>query len=353
MWAVREAVGVCVGWVGVTSPVTTVRHMLRRPLNRVLAVGALALVLIAAGWITLRPRAAVVLDPNLVAIAPFEAYGPDLRLWREGLVDVLSRSLDGAGPLRTVSPTLVVRRWTSEHADIPAAQSLARQTGARTVVMGMLIPAEDSVRVQADLLDLPGATLLAEIDLRERADRMDRVADSLTVRILRELGRTRAIGFVRGASLGSRSLPALKAFLQGEQFLRRSEWDSSLAYHQRAIALDSGFTLAWSHAGMAAGWQHAAQDSLSRTYKLRAGALNHGLAPRESLIVVSESLAAVVYGGPAQIAGAWWTYGKRLIATLDDAVRRYPNDPELWYMLGDARFHAGALAGVARRVSLD
>src|SRR5262249_8449580 len=78
------------GSVPVTSPVTTVRHMLRRPRNRVLAVGALALVLIAAGWITLRPRAAVVLDPNLVAIAPFEAYGPDLRLWREGLVDVLS-----------------------------------------------------------------------------------------------------------------------------------------------------------------------------------------------------------------------------------------------------------------------
>jgi serine/threonine-protein kinase len=195
--------------------------------------------------------------------------------------------------------------------------------------------------------------VLADIELREQADRMDRLTDSLTVRVLRELGRARAIGFVRGASLGSHSLPALKAFLQGEQFLRRSEWDSSLAYHQRAIALDSGFTLAWSHAGMAAGWTHSAVDSISRTYKLRAGALNHGLAPRESLIVVSESLAAVVYSGPAQIAGKWWTYGKRLVATLEDAVRRYPNDPELWYMLGDARFHAGSLAGLPQRASLE
>jgi serine/threonine-protein kinase len=179
------------------------------------------------------------------------------------------------------------------------------------------------------------------------------VADSLTVRVLRELGRTRAIGVVRSASLGSRSMPALKAFLQGEQFLRRSEWDSSLAYHQRAIALDSGFTLAWSHAGMAAGWQHRADDSISRTYKLRAGALNHGLAPRESLIVLSESLAAVVYAGPAQIAGRWWTYGRRLIGTLDEAVRRYPTDPELWYMLGDARYHAGGLAGISSRAALE
>jgi tetratricopeptide (TPR) repeat protein len=42
-----------------------------------------------------------------------------------------------------------------------------------------------------------------------------------------------------------------------------------------------------------------------------------------------------------------------LIATLDDAVRRYPNDPELWYMLGDARYHAGSLAGVPARASLE
>ena len=104
---------------------------------------------------------------------------------------------------------------------------------------------------------------------------------------------------------------------------------------------------------MAAGWQHAANDSLSRTYKLRAGALNHGLPPRESLAVASESLAAVVYAGPGPIGGRWWTYGRRFVATLEEAVRRYPDDPELWYMLGDARFHAGGLAGKPSRTALD
>src|SRR6266545_39453 len=342
------------GSVAITSPVATVRNVLRRPRNKVLAVAALAIIVVAAGWVTLRPRAPAALDANRVAIAPFDVLGePDLTLWREGLVDVLSRSLDGAGPLRTVSPTLVVRRW-SGRTDEQSAQALGRATGARTVVFGGVVQAgADSVRLTATVLDVAGPTVLGEIELREGADRMDRLADSLTVRVLRELGRTRAIGFVRNASLGSRSLPALKAFLQGEQFLRRSEWDSALAYHQRAIGFDSGFALAWSHAGQAAGWTHSATDSVSRTYKLRAGALNHGLAPRESLIVVSESLASVVYAGPAQVAGAWWTYGKRLIATLDDAVRRYPNDPELWYMLGDARFHAGSLARLPLRASLE
>jgi serine/threonine-protein kinase len=349
-----EGMGTPSGSLAATSPVATVRHVLRRPRNRWLALGALVALLLFAGWITLTPRTAVALDANRVAIAPFDVLGgSELALWREGLVDILSRSLDGAGPLRTVSPTMVVRRW-SGRSDAASAQALGHATGARTVVFGGLVAAgTDSVRLTATVLDVSGPNVLGEIELRERTDRLDRLADSLTVRVLRELGRTRAIGLVRSAPLGSRSLPALKAFLQGEQFLRRSDWDSAITYHQRAIALDSGFTLAWSHAGLAAGWQHSANDSLSVTYKLRAGALNHGLAPRESLIVQSESLAAVVYAGPNQTGGRWWTYGKRLIATLDEAVRRYPNDPELWYMLGDARFHAGSIANVAPHASLE
>src|ERR1700752_476326 len=342
------------GSVAATSPISTVRHALRRPRNRWAALAAVAGIAVLAGWIALKPRTAAALDPNRVAIAPFDVIGPDLQLWREGLVDGLSRSLDGAGPLRTVSPTLVVRRWGGSRADASAAQALGQETAARPVVVGGLVGAgSDSVRLTAAVLDVQGPTVIGEIELRERTDRIDRLADSLTVRVLRELGRTRAIGLVRSAPLGSPSLPALKAFLQGEEFLRRSDWDSSLADHQRAIALDSGFRLAWSHAGLAAGWQHSANDSLSRTYKLRAGAMNHGLAPRESLIVQAESLAAVVYEGPGQSAGPWWTYGKRLIATLDDAVRRYPSDPELWYMLGDARFHAGPLARLQPHAALE
>ena len=192
-----------------------------------------------------------------------------------------------------------------------------------------------------------------EIELRDQATRVDRLADSLTVQVLRTLGRTRPIGAVRGTPLGSTSLAALKSFLQGEQFLRRSQYDSALYYHQQAIAQDSTFVLALSHASMAAGWQHSAGDTLTRTYALAAGRLNRGLAPRESLIVAADSLMAVGFGGPQFLGGAWWTYGKRLLATLDEAVRRYPSDPELWYMLGDARYHLGGTAGLGPARALE
>ncbi len=82
---------------------------------------------------------------------------------------------------------------------------------------------------------------------------MDRLTDSLTVKLLRELGRTRRNEVFRTTSLGATSLPALKAFLQGEQWFRRAAWDSALAYYEHAIALDSTFPLALRRAGQVLG----------------------------------------------------------------------------------------------------
>ncbi|HTY05634.1 MAG TPA: serine/threonine-protein kinase [Gemmatimonadales bacterium] len=295
------------------------------------------------------------LDDDLVAVAPFDVLDPSLQLWREGLVDLLARSLDGAGPLRTVSPTVIVKRW-SGRADPTAAEALGRNTGARIVVYGSLVNSgPDSVRLTANVLDVSNGTALGAVDLRDHKDRLDRLADSVAVHVLQSIGATRirGLGLARATAIGSASLPAVKAFLTGEQFLRRSEWDSALTAYQQAFGIDSSFTLAYAHAGLAAGWGRSGADSLTTRYQLRAGSLNHGLAPRDSFLVQSESLMTMVFEGPQALGGKWWTYGKRAISTLEEAVRRYPDDPELWYSLGDARFHAGMLAGESSRQSLD
>jgi serine/threonine-protein kinase len=303
-----------------------------------------AIVLAAIGLLVVRGRTPAVLDSNLVAVAPFDVLVPELRLWSEGLVDVLSRDLDGAGPLRTVAPTVVVRRWGGR-ADAPSAAALGRRTGARLAVFGQVLGVGgDTVRLSATLYDVTAGRALGEFQLRDVSERMDRVADSLTVALLRELGRTRPIGAVRLASLRSTSLPALKAFLQGEQFYRRTDWDSAIAYYDRALALDSSFTLALRRVGTALGWQRAGIDAKSRELPLRAGALNRGLAPRDSLLVAADSLSAVLFTGPED--ALWYPHARRLFATLAEATRRYPDDPEVWYALGDARFHFGDAPGL-------
>jgi eukaryotic-like serine/threonine-protein kinase len=321
--------------------------------RRRIAVGALIAAVTGATAVAVaRQSGGPPLDANRVAVAPFDVLVPALELWREGLVDVLSRDLDGAGPLRTVAPTIVVRRWRGR-ADAPSAAALGRSTGARLAVFGQVLGiGGDSVRVQATLYDVGAGRSLGDVEVHDVSDRIDRVADSLTMALLRELGRTRPIGAVRLTSMRSASLPALKAFLQGEQFYRRTDWDSAIAYYERAIALDSTFALPLRRVGVALGWQRAGGDSLSRRYHLRAGALNRGLSPRDSLLVTADSLNGVLYSNVPDTA--WFAFARRLFATVAEVTRRYPEDPEAWYALGEARFHLGfaPLIGASRREAL-
>ena len=332
----------------ITQPAATPRRS-RWPIT--LGAAALALVVAGAVWsLARRSRAPVALDPDLVAVAPFDVPDPRLSLWREGLVDLLSRNLDGAGPLRSVPPTTVIRRW-SGRADRLSASELGRRTRARIIVFGNLIGAgPDSVRLTATALDALSEQPLAEVELREATDRMDRLADSLTLRLLRELGRSRRIEVLRTGALGSTSLPALKAFLQGEQWFRRAAWDSALASYEQAIALDSTFPLALRRAGQVLGWQRSAFDPVAEALALRAGALNHGLAPRDSLLVTADSLYAVVYSTIPLTDGS---VVRRAHAVARELTRRYPDDFEAWFTLGEALYHFGSPTGAGPRQALD
>src|SRR5437870_89731 len=215
--------------------------------RRVFAAGAVTAAVAALVVAIMRWRAGVgtTLDPNLIAVAPFEVLDPKLELWHEGLVDVLSRNLDVAGPLRTASPTVVVRSW-SGRADPTSAEELGRRTGARITVFGSLMRAgPDSVRLATALLDAGTGRTLVEVDGREGGDRVDRLADSVTYSVLRALGRARPAGALPAGPLGSRSLPAVKAFLRGEQLYRNDSWDSAGASYARAVGIDSTFGLAY------------------------------------------------------------------------------------------------------------
>ena len=88
------------------------------------------------------------------------------------------------------------------------------------------------------------------------------------------------------------------------------------------------------------------------SYALRAGALNRGLAPRESLMVAADSVLAAVSDAPALDVEAQ-RQRKRVIAILELANRRFPDDAEVWYQLGRARNRIGYLIGVQPEQALE
>ena len=322
---------------------------LNRPTRRFSRRGLAVLTLVAAAiaavvffW-SRGSRPAV--DDDRIAVAPFEVMQGENTLWREGFVDLLSSNLDGAGPLRTVPPSVVMRSWDG-HTDVESAVAFGKRTGARFVVLGNILEAgRDSARVTAWLVDVVTRRRGDPIELRDATDRMDRIADSLTLALLRNIGEVEPVGAVRRASIGSASLPAIRAFLRGEQHFRRTEWDSARAAYASAIALDSNFALAESHIGLTYAWLRFGTDSQAREHALRAASLNVGLGLRDSMLIVADSLRSVAYayGGDPQ----YHAHVARLFATLRRATRRYEQDAESWYRLADAYFHFGIGPGLS------
>ena len=266
-----------------------------RPVSRRVARWAVAaavmLALAAVLVLRVRPGGPVRFDPNLIAVAPFDVRGAGLGSWSEGLVEYLSRSLDGAGELQTVSPSVFLRRWNGR-ADPASAGALGRRTGAGLVVFGALVQgAGDSIRLRATLLDVGAGRTLAEVEVPGDTLAIDRIADSLAVSLLRELGRTRAVGAVRNAPFGAASLPAIKEFLQGEQFYRRRQFDSALAHDAVAIAQDSSLALAYHRMSLVLSWGPPTSKEYGpqENFAFKAATLNRGLAPRDSLLIAADS----------------------------------------------------------------
>ena len=328
---------------------STSRSARRSPWVVAIAV-AFALAAVVSATMLLRPTGDPDLDPNLLAVAPFSVLDPELEYWSEGMVDMLSASLDGAGSLTTVPPTASIQRWHGR-ADPTSADEFGGDLGAGLVVYGRLIGAGvDSTRVLAALYDVASHSVLTEFDVRDRSDRVDRLADSLAVQVMTDLTRTRTLGAWRLASLGSSSPAALKAFLQGEQRYRRFDIDSAVVLYERAVELDSSFALAHSRRADAAGWGLYGDPNRIRSL-IRAGDLNHGLARRESLLLASDSIWGALDTFTGDSVG--WVQLNRLLPTLQVAVRGYPSDPHVWFKYGEALYHWGPYLGVQDEAALE
>jgi eukaryotic-like serine/threonine-protein kinase len=295
------------------------------------------------------------IESNLVAVMPFTVRDSSVQLWREGLVDILSRSLDGAGALRTVAASTTIS-GSPARADAVAAETLGRSLGAGLVLFGDVSTAgRDSVHVRASVYDVSAARTRSNFDIYGERSRMDALADSIALRVLRELGGAGGAGAAPLSSFGTRSLPAMRAFLQGQQLYRRGIVDSSRTAYLLALESDSTFALAWR--GVASVYIREGRENEPDAIRALEMAIRYksGRSPRDSMLLQADSL---------RLAYRRRTPGATdpldaipslplLFASLQRATAAYPSDAEFWFERGDAAFHFGALSGAADNESAD
>ena len=276
-----------------------------------------------------------------VAVAPFEVLDPRLALWKEGMVDVLSRNIDGAGSIRSISPEVTIKQWEGR-ADRASAIAFAKKVGAQMVLYGQLQSAgQDMVDAHVWIADAQRDGAPLEVQVRDSMSRMDRVGDSLSVRVLSAIGRDYAIGRARLSSLGSGSLPAIKAFLRGSQFFRHTQFDSAAAAFQEAVTLDSTFAVAYGMLGQALGWTEGGGSIDANGAYVRAGKLiRAGLSPRDSLLLTAFQHLSTARTGidrEKELRAAF--------ASAGAAATRYPNDAQVLYVYADMRYHSDQSLG--------
>lgn len=265
-----------------------------------------------------------------VAVVPFSVSGPELELWREGMVDLLATNLDGLGGLRGVDSRTVLARWyeaVPENArpDLDTMLGVGRAAEASWVLIGSIVGA-DQVRLSVDAYELETGNKLGTARAEGTADEMMALVDELSVGVAtllldRNLGDG---GFLNLSSVTTASLPALEAFLQGESHYRRAEYEPAIRWYSEAVAEDSTFALAWMGLADAYGWT-ATESNLAAESAAQAARYQDRLPAREQLLVRSQ--LAFSLGSLA------------MLPEMEAAVRRYPDDPEIVYETGEYYTH--------------
>jgi tetratricopeptide (TPR) repeat protein len=320
--------------------------VLRRPSARLRVLGITAVgvaVVLLVAFLSGRDTAggsstvATAAAPAL-AVLPFSVHGEGLGVWREGMVDLLSTGLDGAGGLRAIASRTVIARWEEEvgdgaSADLALSLRVARRTGASHALVGSVVAAGPEISFMADVYDLGSGRAVGQAQVQGSPDSVLNLVDRLGIRVLgvlleEEPGAVRPLDL---ASVTTSSLPALKAYLEGEARYRRSDYRGAIEAWERAVGADTLFALAYVGLADAYGWSTADPSAVHRTLD-RALHLADRLPPRRADLVRAKS--------------AGWRRLLDKISITEQAVREYPDDAEAWFELGEAYYHqAGAMRG--------
>lgn len=272
-----------------------------------------------------------------VAVMPFAVSGQGVDLLREGMMDLLSTNLDGVGGLRTIHTRTVLARWREvgleDAADLTQVLDVARATGARLALVGSAVGVGSTVRVRAELYDLEGGNAVGEAQIEGPQDDLLALLDQLSVDVVRRVLREEAGGAVQVQSLESlttSSLPALRAFLEGEALYRRADFEGATAAFQRALQGDSLFALAHHRLSSTLGWTSTTLGQ-GDEHGQRARELADRLPARDATIIRLSDRA--LREGQASA-----------VAEFRRFADQYPDDPEVWYWLGEVYNHAGEVA---------
>lgn len=275
-------------------------------------------------------------DPaRTLAVLPFTFQGnTDYAYLGEGLVDLLSTKLDGAGELRAVDPRAILSLPGADASVVLGPRQgrhLAEEFGAGLFILGNIVQVGHRLTISAALYDLAsGQDPLAEASETGPTDDVFESVDRLAAQLLSGLATGPAARVQRVATVSTASLPALRAYLEGERAYRMGRYRDAVSAFQEAVRIDETYAVAYYRLSVVAEFStlsDLAQESAELAFRNA-----DRLSERDRRLL--EAFLAWRQGAHAE--------AERLYRGL---VRSYPDEVEAWFELGEVLAHGNPLHG--------
>jgi tetratricopeptide (TPR) repeat protein len=195
---------------------------------------------------------------------------------------------------------------------------------------GSAVALGENVRLAADIYDVDTGQEIGSSQVEGPADSVLVMVDELGVEVMQALMRSagaEGLSTRQTQAIVTASLPALRAYLRAEALYRNARFERAIEAYEEALELDPEMSLAHARVADAYGWiENIASDKAAEHFEYALSHLER-LPPRERTLV--QANAAVLAG---DLEG---------VDPLRAATRKYPDDPEAWFLLGEFFTHYG------------
>ena len=300
-----------------------------RPWRR-LAAALVALLLVGGVvWFVLSRRGPEPGIQRSVAVMPFAMLGSNRDLAPAQLPTWFQNRLPSVPDLTIISAARVAS-LAGEHAPaIGEAQAAAAQLGATYFVQPSLELQGTRARMSARLYATKSAKLLRQSSYESNsADSLSEIMDAVWAQLLPLI--------VRGnfAPVSTVTMPhtlaALLAFANAEEAFRRGDYATARDEYNRVVAADSSFAIGYFRRALVVAQVDPREESFRAAL---AGAQRHhsGLEPADSVLL--EGYQQLLERGD----------GRAALARFRTAASLAPDQPQVWFALGEFYYHFGAL----------
>ncbi len=270
-----------------------------------------------------------------VAVLPFDVHSDSaITYLSEGLVDLLSRDLDGADDLRAVDPHAMlsyIETALPRAVDAKSGHDIARHFQAAYFVLGNVTEIGSRIRISANLFTTgSSAPPVAGGTVEGERSQLFELVDQLVLKLLAGRYQGPRDRLMLTAATTTQSLPALKFYFVGEREFRSGNYPRAVQAFERAVALDTTFALAYYRMSIAAEWE-------GRTDLQSSGATN-ALRFSDRLSDHDKQLVKALVARRARDPDLAESIYRQI-------VREFPDDVEAWYHLGEVLFHDNPMRG--------